>query len=97
MSAELIIAIAGAVFTFVIMIGGIIVRDRFVMKNIREGDDKLHERINGAHERFVRRDELSQQLNHFSEEIKGVRTEVHSTNNRLDQLLVVMTNQGGNP
>ena len=42
--------------------GGMVVRDRFVTKSIRDGDDQLHKRINEVKDVYVRRDDRNQHI-----------------------------------
>jgi hypothetical protein len=62
MTAGDIQMLIGIVAAGVAIIGGIIVRDRYVAKSIRDGDAELHSRINKVKDDYVRRDDLDKHL-----------------------------------
>ena len=81
----------GAIVGIVAMIGGFIVRDRQVMHNITNGDEKLHERINRMQIDFVRRDDLNGHIDRIEQQVGGMREEQRETNRRIDALITALT------
>lgn len=81
----------GAGFGLVTMVGGFIMRDRQVAKQIKDGDDRLHDRINRVRDDYVRRDDLHNHITRLDDNIKEMRKEMKEetskTNDRLDRLL----------
>lgn len=80
----------------VVLIGGIIVRDRQVMKTINDGDEKLHQRINRVSDTYVRRDDLNGHIKHIEQMVNQMREEQRETNRRIDALLAAMTKLNDN-
>jgi uncharacterized protein YlxW (UPF0749 family) len=83
--------VVGSIFAVVTMVGGFIMRDRQVAKQIKDGDDRLHDRINRVRDDYVRRDDLHTQITRLDDSIKEMRKEMKEetskTNDRLDRLL----------
>ncbi|QDP56573.1 MAG: hypothetical protein GOVbin2380_8 [Prokaryotic dsDNA virus sp.] len=86
----------GAAIALFSVIGGMIVRDRQVMKSINEGDEKLHERINKVQSEYVRRDDLNGHISSIEKSVHEMREEQRETNRRIDALLTAMTNKQNN-
>jgi len=86
----------GALIALISLIGGIIVRDRQVMKTIADGDDKLHQRINRVSDTYVRRDDLNGHITHIEQSVNQMREEQRETNRRIDALLAAMTKLNDN-
>lgn len=87
MTLELFIALSVGMVT---IIGGIIVRDRQVMKAIQDGDEKLHKRINTVEHSYVRKEDLNGHLRSIETLVTGVRDEQRATNTRIDNLLTIL-------
>lgn len=83
--------IIGIAIAVVSLVGGIIVRDRQVMRNIVEGDEKLHQRINRVQDTYVRRDDLNGHIQSIENTVNSMREEQRETNRRIDALLAAMT------
>lgn len=81
----------GAIATFVVMIGGIIARDRHVMNAIKEGDEKLSDRLTKVQAEYVRRDDLNGHIQSMESSIQQMREEQRETNRRIDNLLTVLS------
>nr|WP_321980129.1 hypothetical protein [uncultured Cohaesibacter sp.] len=83
--------LVGVAFGIVAMVGGFIVRDRQTAKQIKDGDDRLHDRINRVRDDYVRRDDLHNHITRLDDSIKEMRQEMKEettkTNDRLDRLL----------
>jgi len=79
------ILIAGAA-----SVGGIIMRDRHVLKSISEGDEKLHVRINTFEKSFVRRADLNGHMQTIENMVNQMREEQRETNQRIDRVLQLM-------
>ncbi len=86
----------GIVIAAVSLIGGIIVRDRQVMRAINEGDEKLHQRINRVSDTYVRRDDLNGHIQSIENTVNQMREEQRETNRRIDALLAAMTKANNN-
>lgn len=95
-------ALVGLIISAVAVIGGVVMRDRWMSKSIREGDDKIHERINDVKRDYVRRDDLDNHLTRMSAEMKamhmeqkaeakGLNDRIDSVNSRLDSILAAVT------
>lgn len=84
----------GALIAIVSMIGGIIVRDRQIMKEINEGDKELHDRITKVQSEYVRRDDLNGHIQSIENSVHQMREEQRETNRRIDSLLTLLTKQG---
>lgn len=92
----------GAAIALTTLIGGIIVRDRQVMKSINDGDSKLHEKLDRVAETYVRRDDLNGHIQSIenicnqirtdqSEATRQMREEQRTTNSRIDELLTAIS------
>lgn len=83
-----VIAIAGFVTT---LIGGVVARDRAMSRQIREGDEKLHDRVNRIRDDMVHKDDLNRHLERMDRTLNEMRDEQREQrremNMRLDQLL----------
>ena len=80
-----------------VLVGGMIMRDRQVMKAIAEGDAELHHRINEVKDSYVRRDDLNGHMNTIEESVKAMRVEQRATNSRIDNLLGVISGTSKTP
>lgn len=102
-----IIAAAGA---FAAIVGGLIARDRYVLRLITQGDDKLHERINRTRDEYVRRDDLDHHVlrldasvqslsKDFKEVTKALTDDIKTIqkeqNSRFDALLIALQKREG--
>ena len=81
----------GTFLAFIVAIGGVIMRDRQVMKAITDGDDKLNRRIDEAQSTFVRRDDLNGHIQSIENTVNSMREEQQETNRRIDTLLFALT------
>ncbi len=95
MSIELTFTLIAIGLTVVGLIGGIIVRDRQVMKAISDGDNVLHVRINKVQSEYVRRDDLNGHIQSIENSVNQMREEQRETNRRIDQLLTAMSSKSG--
>tara|TARA_Y100001973_G_scaffold106643_1_gene186059 strand:- start:7970 stop:8257 length:288 start_codon:yes stop_codon:yes gene_type:complete len=86
----------GIIIAAISLIGGIIVRDRQVMRAINEGDEKLHQRINRVSDTYVRRDDLNGHIQSIENTVNQMREEQRETNRRIDALLAAMTKANNN-
>lgn len=84
------------------LVGGMIIRDRQVMKAIGDGDERerkhtdeltaeLHKRINRMQENYARRDDLDKHMETIEGMVNSIRDEQRETNRRIDELLRAMT------
>ncbi len=94
MSIELTFALIGIGLTVIGVIGGIIVRDRQVMKAIADGDNVLHARVTRVQEEYVRRDDLNGHISSIENSVNQMREEQRETNRRIDALLTAMSKNG---
>lgn len=89
--------LVGILVGFAAMIGGFITRDRQMARQIREGDDSLHDRINRVKDEYVRKDDLDQTVRRLETGMKEMRDEIRHNNTettkRLDQLLAAQSNR----
>lgn len=87
--------IFGAVVSVVGLIGGVIVRDRYVMKTITDGEKELHARINKVRDDFVRKDDLDGHLTRIDSNIKelksGLKENGTEMNRRLDKIIAAVS------
>lgn len=83
--------LVGAIVTLVTMIGGVIARDRHVMDAIKEGDEKLSDRLTKVQAEYVRRDDLNDHIQSMGSSIQQMREEQRETNRRIDNLLTVLS------
>ena len=85
------------------VIGGLLMRDRHMLATIRkgdedalrhsrEGDDRLHERINRVRDEYVRRDDHDRSQDALRELLMDIRQGQAELNRRIDQ---VLTRNGG--
>lgn len=79
--------IIGVVVAVVVAIGGIIVRDRQMIKLIHDGDAVLHARVTRVQEEYVRRDDLYNHVRSIETLINQMREEQRATNARIDAVL----------
>lgn len=59
----------------VVLVGGLIARDRYVSRQIREGDDALHERINRVRDDMVHKDAMDTHLLRLDRTLQEMREE----------------------
>lgn len=78
----------GAIIGAVTCVGGIIVRDRMVLKAIKDGDEALHHRINEVQQNYVRRDDFNEYARRVEKSIDNVHTEIKGTNGKVEQVLI---------
>ena len=90
---ELIQWVIGFAIAAVSMIGGIIIRDRQVIRMINEGDEKLHQRVNKVEHDYVRRDDLNGHIQTIENTVNQMREEQRETNRRIDSVLTVLSNK----
>lgn len=105
---SVLIGLAGLVLAIV---GGVIARDRAIVrmihtnhdetaKAIKEGDDRLHERINETRDdmsnSYVKRTDLDGHLQRIEKSVTEMRQEMRAerrdTNKRLDAVLAAISN-----
>lgn len=72
------------------VIGGIVARDRYIIRSMADGDEKLHERINRVREDYVRRDDLDGHIARLEKEVSGLKDDQRASSAalmaRLDSL-----------
>lgn len=85
--------------TTLVIVGGIIARDRYVLNLISTGDkavegkvDIVHERINKTRDDFVRRDDLDSHMKRIEGNLEKMYTEQRETNQRIDGFMAAMVN-----
>lgn len=80
------------------LVGGVVARDRQMSRQIREGDEKLHERINRVREDMVHKSDQDMHLKRLDANINDMREEQRElrreTTSRLDQLIKQMSSGG---
>lgn len=82
----------GAVMTLITVIGGIVVRDREVMRKIDEGDARLSERITRVQTEYARKEDLTDHVLRVEQSVESMRNELRETNRRIDSLILVLSN-----
>ena len=73
--------------------GGMVVRDRFVTKSIRDGDDQLHKRINEVKDVYVRRDDLNQHITRLERAVEDVKGELREMRRHHELVITTMPGQ----
>ena len=94
--------IVGVAFTLITVIGGIIARDRYILRliskshedTVREAQraaDKLDDRLNRVKDDYVRRVDLDAHIGRLDNSVQSLTSEMRSssaqTNQRLDAIL----------
>lgn len=83
--------IVGIFFAAMAAVGGYVTRDRAVIRQMRDGDDKLHVRVNRVERDFVRKEELRDHWERSEKAIAELRADVkehaRETNSRLDVII----------
>ena len=82
----------GAVMTLITVIGGIVVRDREVMRKIDDGDARLAERITKVQTEYARKEDLTDHVLRVEQSVESMRNELRETNRRIDSLILVLSN-----
>lgn len=82
----------GAVMTLITVIGGIVVRDREVMRKIDDGDARLSERITKVQTEYARKEDLTDHILRVEQSVESMRNELRETNRRIDSLILVLSN-----
>jgi uncharacterized protein with von Willebrand factor type A (vWA) domain len=93
-------AFFGTLFALVCCVGGVVARDRTILRLISEGDSKvqaatekkmdvLHERVNKTRDEFVRRDDLDGHLSRIEKSIGIMHEEQRDMNKRLNEFIAV--------
>lgn len=81
------------------LVGGVIARDRQMSRQIREGDEKLHERINRVRDDMVHKSDQDRHLTRIDANIHDMREEQRElrreTTSRLDVLIKQINSGGG--
>lgn len=90
MDLSTFIATAVCAIALVGMIGGLIIRDRQVMKSISEGDNEVHRRVDIVVKDFVQKNDLEQYLRPITNSLDQVREEQRATNQRIDRVLAMV-------
>ena len=91
--------------TVIVIVGGIIARDRYLLLTISTGDaslqkeldrrtDVLHERVNKTRDEFVRREDLDGHLQRIEGAMRGMHEEQKGTNKRIDEFMNAMVKNG---
>lgn len=84
--------LVGAVMTLITVIGGIVVRDREVMRKIDDGDARLSERITKVQTEYARKEDLTDHVLRVEQSVESMRNELRETNRRIDSLILVLSN-----
>lgn len=84
--------LVGAAMTLITVIGGIVVRDREVMRKIDEGDARLSERITKVQTEYARKEDLTDHVLRVEQSVESMRNELRETNRRIDSLILVLSN-----
>lgn len=98
---ENIAMLIGWGLTTLMIVGGVIARDRALQNQITAGDKSaldeskreiatLHERINKTRDDFVRRDDLDQHMKRIEGNLEKMYTEQRETNQRIDGFMTAM-------
>lgn len=66
----------GAVMTLITVIGGIVVRDREVMRKIDDGDARLSERITKVQTEYARKEDLTDHVLRVEQSVESMRNEL---------------------
>ena len=86
----------GFIIAAMAAMGGIIMRDRYVLKSIADGDEKLYTRISHFETGYVRRVDLDGHIQSLENMVNQMREEQRETNRRIDSLLQLMTKGASN-
>lgn len=74
-------------------IGGIVARDRYILRQISDGVGKVHERIDNIPYTYVQKEDLRTFLKPIEENIKSVNETQKETNKRIDELMIALTSK----
>lgn len=73
------------------MIGGVITRDRQMVKQLRDSEDKMHARINDVKDKYVKKADMDAGMDRISADVSRLREEIRDerqeTNRRLDTII----------
>jgi hypothetical protein len=90
MDSNTIIAVVVAVMSLVGMIGGLVLRDRQVMKSISDGDNEVHRRVDVIVKDFVQKSDLKEYLKPLAESINQMQQEQRAATQRIDRVLAMV-------
>jgi len=79
-----VLYIAGFAVSLISFIGGIVVRDRQVMRSINSGDSKLHERVDKVRDEYVRKDDLNAHIAAWTASMDRMHETQNETNKRIE-------------
>lgn len=85
--------VAGALFSLITMIGGLIARDRQVHSRIETGDADNMKKIEEIKRDYVRRDDLKDHLQAIEKSISQSRDEQRDLTRRIDNFIATMSNK----
>lgn len=109
MDNNLVVLIVGWGLSMLTIVGGVIVRDRYVLKLISDGDkgneilvrqstDMLHSRINDISRDYVRRDDLNGHLTRIEKSVESAvadfKTGTGDLTKRFDTLIAAVLASG---
>ena len=75
----------GTLISVVVLVGGLLTRDRQMANQIRSGDDRLHERINRTRDEYVRRDDLDGHIRRLESSLGEAREEIRHSNSDINK------------
>ena len=79
-----IIALAVSIVS---MVGGIIVRDRQVIRMINSGDERICDKLSQVEKNYVRIEHMNGHIKTIENMIQAMRQEQQETNRRIDMVL----------
>ena len=85
----------GAAFSFCVLVGGVVTRDRQMAKQIRDVEDRLHDRVNKVKDDYVKKADMEAGMARISDDVSKLRDEIRDdrqeTNRRLDTIIQNIT------
>ena len=85
----------GVAVAFTALVGGVVTRDRQVAKQIRDVENRMHDRINKVKDDYVKRSDMEAGMARVSDDVSKLRDEIRDdrqeTNRRLDTIIQNVT------
>lgn len=85
----------GVAVAFTALVGGVVTRDRQMAKQIRDSEDRMHDRINKVKDDYVKRSDMEACMARISDDVSRLRDEIRedrqATNQRLDTIINSVT------
>lgn len=86
----------GIIVAVVALFGGYITRDRYVIKQIADAENRMHKRVSAMKDTYVHKADMATTMSRLHDDVKQLREDIKDdrteTNRRLDTIIATITN-----